>query len=127
VLLVDDHPDVLDMLSALLERQGYRVVALADPAAALRLDEWFAPAVAILDLGLPGMDGYELARALRQRPGFRDTRMLALSGYGQAEDRVRSQAAGFAGHLVKPVGGPELLAAIGPAAALPGEGPVPAQ
>jgi CheY-like chemotaxis protein len=58
--------------------------------------------VALLDIGLPGMSGYELAAELRRRPGFRNTDFVAVSGYGQSEDRARSEAAGFRAHLVKP-------------------------
>jgi CheY-like chemotaxis protein/anti-sigma regulatory factor (Ser/Thr protein kinase) len=112
VLMVDDNPDVLEAMCAMLEMSGHEVVALADPAAALKLHESFAPAVAILDIGLPGMSGHELAIELRKRPGFAATRFVAMSGYGQAEDHGRSEAAGFCAHLVKPVGGAEVAALI---------------
>jgi signal transduction histidine kinase len=103
VLLVDDNVDVLQGLRALLEVGGHEVQAVADPASALRASASFVPDLAILDIGLPGMDGYELAIELRRRPGFAGTRLVALSGYGQQADQARSLAAGFAHHLVKPI------------------------
>jgi signal transduction histidine kinase/DNA-binding response OmpR family regulator len=116
VLLVDDNPDVLDALSTLLAVKGHEVTALPDPHAALALPEAYAPEVALLDIGLPGMSGYELVAALKGRPGFAATDFVALSGYGQPEDRARSEAAGFSAHLVKPPVAQELiglLAALG--------------
>ncbi|WP_028104368.1 ATP-binding protein [Pseudoduganella violaceinigra] len=103
VLLVDDNQDVLQGLRALLEVSGHEVHAVADPASALRASASFVPDLAILDIGLPGMDGYELAIELRRKPGFGNTRLVALSGYGQQADQARSRAAGFAAHLVKPI------------------------
>ena len=103
VLLVDDNQDVLQGLRALLEVGGHEVQAVGDPASALRASASFVPDLAILDIGLPGMDGYELATELRRRPGFGNTRLVALSGYGQPADQARARAAGFAAHLVKPI------------------------
>ncbi|SFG92725.1 Signal transduction histidine kinase [Duganella sp. CF458] len=103
VLLVDDNQDVLQGLRALLEVGGHEVQAVGDPASALRASASFVPDLAILDIGLPGMDGYELATELRRRPGFGNTRLVALSGYGQPADQARARAAGFAVHLVKPI------------------------
>ncbi len=103
VLLVDDNQDVLQGLRALLEVGGHEVQAVGDPASALRASASFVPDLAILDIGLPGMDGYELAAELRRRPGFDNTRLVALSGYGQPADQARARAAGFAIHLVKPI------------------------
>ncbi|MGW8393536.1 ATP-binding protein [Pseudoduganella sp. HUAS MS19] len=103
VLLVDDNQDVLQGLRTLLEVGGHEVQAVADPASALRASASFVPDLAILDIGLPGMDGYELASELRRRPGFGNTRLVALSGYGQPADQARALAAGFAAHLVKPI------------------------
>ncbi|MGZ3182022.1 MAG: ATP-binding protein [Telluria sp.] len=110
VLLVDDNPDVLTALGELLRMSGHAVTALPDPAAALKLGPEYAPELAILDIGLPGMDGYDLALELARRPGFAETRFIALSGYGQEADRVRSRSAGFYAHLVKPVSGSQLAA-----------------
>jgi len=79
-------------------------VAVAhDGAAALPVAALQRPQIALLDIGLPGMDGYELARRLRAQPGLGQTALVALTGWGQEEDRRRSQEAGFAHHLVKPV------------------------
>jgi CheY-like chemotaxis protein len=117
VLLVDDNPDALNALCTLLAMKGHEVTALPDPRAALALPETYAPDVALLDIGLPGMSGYELVAALKGRPGFAATGFVALSGYGQPEDRARSEAAGFEAHLVKPPVAQDLftlLAALGP-------------
>jgi CheY-like chemotaxis protein len=110
VLLVDDNQDVLQGLRALLEVSGHEVQAVADPASALRTSASFVPDLAILDIGLPGMDGYELAAELRRRPGFSNTRLVALTGYGQQADQARARAAGFAAHLVKPITPAQLYA-----------------
>ena len=112
VLLVDDNADVLEAMRALLELGGHAVTALADPHAALELPDDYAPEVALLDIGLPGMNGYELLAALRARPGCAGTDFIALSGYGQPEDRARSLGAGFCAHLVKPPAPPELAALL---------------
>jgi signal transduction histidine kinase/FixJ family two-component response regulator len=112
VLLVDDNPDVLEGLRALLEVHGHQVETAADSASALRTSQHFAPDIAILDIGLPGMDGYELAAELRQQPGFAATHLVAMTGYGQPADRKRSRAAGFAAHLVKPVSASQLYALL---------------
>jgi len=112
VLLVDDNPDVLDALRTLLTLGGHEVTALPDPRAALALPEDYAPDVALLDIGLPGMSGYELMAELRRRPGYANADFVALSGYGQPEDRARSEAAGFAAHLVKPPAAQALAALL---------------
>jgi signal transduction histidine kinase/CheY-like chemotaxis protein len=112
LLLVDDNPDVLDAMRALLELGGHAVTALADPHVALALPDGHAPDIALLDIGLPGMNGYELLAALRARPGWGHTAFVALSGYGQPEDRARSLGAGFSAHLVKPPAPQELAALL---------------
>jgi CheY-like chemotaxis protein len=95
VLLADDNPDVLAVMRSLLELGCHAVTAVPDPQAALALPDGFAPLVALVDIALPSMSGYELADALRRRPDFRDTDFVVVSGYGQPEDRARSEAAGF--------------------------------
>ena len=90
-------------LGRLLTRRGYSVEVAHDGASALEKTRTFIPAVVLLDIGLPGMDGYEVARRMRTQPGAAGTVILALSGYGQEEDRARSRAAGFDQHLVKPI------------------------
>jgi CheY-like chemotaxis protein len=103
VLIVDDNADAAEMLAALLQTLGYETAVAHDGAAALDLARGFAPHVALLDIGLPIMDGYEVARRLHLLDGCRDTLLIAVSGYGQPSDRARSRQAGFAHHLVKPV------------------------
>jgi two-component system CheB/CheR fusion protein len=109
VLVVDDNADAREALRFLLEDEGHRVRTAGDGPTALREAETFRPDVVLLDIGLPGMDGYEVARRLRTRPGSRDSLIVAVSGYGQAEDRERSRAAGFDDHLLKPVPPKRLL------------------
>jgi signal transduction histidine kinase/ActR/RegA family two-component response regulator len=103
VLVVDDNIDAAETLRMLLEMNGHEVRCAHEGAQAIVLAMDFRPDVALLDIGLPRMDGFELARRLRARPEMRDTRLIALTGYGQAEDRSRALAAGFDDHLTKPV------------------------
>jgi signal transduction histidine kinase/methanogenic corrinoid protein MtbC1/CheY-like chemotaxis protein len=108
VLLVDDNVDAAESLAMLLRLRGHEVAVAYDGPAALRAAEARRPEVALLDIGLPSMDGYELARRLRPQPGLGRTVLVALTGWGQEEDRRRSAEAGFDHHLVKPVDLPEL-------------------
>ncbi len=117
VLVVEDNADVREMLEATLVVEGHEVRAVADGAAALAAAARLRPDVVIIDIGLPVMDGYELAAALRAR--FGDLRLIALSGYGLAEDVRRSSAAGFEAHLVKPVDSVRLAALLGAESAPP--------
>ena len=103
VLIVDDHVDGLQMLSALLTAQGHQVTMAQDGAGALKEAALAAFDVYILDIGLPDIDGYQLARQLRMTASGEHALMIALTGYGQAHDRVLSKAAGFDQHFVKPV------------------------
>ena len=112
ILVVDDNVDAAQLLADLLEAAGYHTLAAHDGPSALDAAEMFRPEVAILDLGLPIMDGFELARLLLARPALAATKLIALTGYGQAEDRARTTAAGFAAHFVKPVDNNTLRAAI---------------
>jgi len=110
VLVVDDNVDAADLLTIMLHAVGHHVTTAHDPLEALALVASAIPEVAVLDIGLPAMDGYELgARIKSQAPGCR---LIALTGYGQREDRARSAATGFDVHLVKPVEIDALLAAI---------------
>ncbi len=106
VLIVDDNEDAAELLAELLRKKGHEVEVAFDAPDALVTMSRFGPDTAILDIGLPTMNGYELAQRLREG-GF-DHRLIALSGYGQAPDRARSREAGFDAHLVKPVDYQEL-------------------
>jgi CheY-like chemotaxis protein len=103
VLVVDDNVDAAGLLADLLEHQGHTIRVAHDASEALALASTFVPDVALLDIGLPTMDGYELARRLRSLPAWRGARLIAVTGYGQASDRDRSKEAGFDHHLVKPI------------------------
>ena len=119
VLIVDDNVDAATGLADVLMAIGCTVRVAHDAARALVIAETYTPDVALLDLGLPAMDGFELARRLREIPGWDAVRLLAVTGYGQVSDRARSEAAGFDHHLVKPIS----LAVLRPLLPTPGEGP----
>jgi CheY-like chemotaxis protein len=103
VLIVDDYVDAAASMAALMKVDGHDVRVTHDGPAALELARQFKPTVVLLDIGLPGMNGFEVARALRAAPETTDCLLVAVSGYGQAEDQRQSQEAGFDRHLVKPV------------------------
>lgn len=103
VLVVDDNQDAADSLSALLEMDGFDVKAVYDGASAVAAVMAQVPDMIIMDLGMPGMDGYETARAIRQIAGAERILLLALTGWGQGDARRRTAEAGFDHHLVKPV------------------------
>ncbi len=103
VLVVDDNVDAAELLGEVLEMDGHRVTVVHDGTAALERMGAEEPEVIFLDIGLPGMDGYEVARRIRERAGGAGPRLVAVTGYGQASDRQRSREAGFDAHLVKPV------------------------
>jgi CheY-like chemotaxis protein len=109
VLLVDDNADAADMLGELLRDAGHEVCIAADGPAALAALDSFVPELALLDIGLPGMDGYELAGRLRADPRAEGMRIVALTGYGREPDRARALATHFDDHLVKPVDAERLL------------------
>jgi len=113
VLVVDDNTDAASTLELLLKSLGHEVRVANEGFAALRLAESFRPEVVLLDIGMPGLDGYEIARRLRASRLEPQPRIIAVSGWGQSADRERSQAAGFDLHLVKPVDMSELERAIG--------------
>jgi len=102
ILVVDDHRDAARILALLLESQGHEVRTVTDGARVIEAVQDFKPSVVFLDIGLPQVDGYELARRVRELPGGRDLRLVALTGWGHAEARERSRQAGFDDHLVKP-------------------------
>jgi len=102
ILLIEDNADAREALRALLELDGYEVHAAADGIEGLDLARTKAPEVALVDIGLPGFDGYEVARRMKALPAPPSV-MIALTGYSEPEDRQRATDAGFAAHLVKPV------------------------
>ena len=103
VLVVEDNDDSREMLQLLLESAGHLVETSADGPSGLARLQAFKPDVALIDVGLPGLDGYALARLVRAQPETSSVRLVALTGYGQAEDRARALAAGFDRHVTKPV------------------------
>jgi PAS domain S-box-containing protein len=116
VLVVDDDVDAADSLALLLRLSGYEARVAYSGATALQTAVEHRPEAVILDLGLPGMDGYELGRRLRQHPQMAAVRLIALTGYGRPENLDRSRAEGFAAHLVKPVELRQLLDFLKPVA-----------
>jgi CheY-like chemotaxis protein len=103
VLVVDDDADTADSLVLLLTLWGCRAAAAYDGRTGAGQALASRPDVVVLDLGLPGLDGYEVARRLRVAPGLEKVRLIAVSGFGGDEDRARSREAGFDYHLLKPV------------------------
>jgi len=108
VLVVDDNADSVAMLTMLLEMKGHVTAMAQSGPEALEKAETFRPDVVVLDIGLPGMDGYEVAGRLRQRFGGQGMTLVALTGWGSDEDRQRTREAGFHHHFTKPVD-PEAL------------------
>jgi CheY-like chemotaxis protein/nitrogen-specific signal transduction histidine kinase len=118
ILVIEDNVDSAEMLSFMLNLSGHETRTARDGAAALEMARAFKPQVILCDIGLPGLNGYEVARRLRAQPEFGEARLIAISGYGQEEDRRLSRDAGFDYHLIKPVEPAALiglLAALGPA------------
>jgi len=112
VLAVDDNVDAVEMVEEVLRAAGHVVAVAHDGPAALALLERFTPDVALLDIGLPVMDGYELGKRLHATPQGAGCRLIAITGYGQRHDIAKSMACGFEAHLVKPVDIDELLALV---------------
>jgi CheY-like chemotaxis protein len=102
LLVVDDNPDAADTLALLLRLQGYEVRVAHDGPTALATARDYRPRLIFLDLCMPGLDGYEVARRLRQQPDCQEFVLVALTGWGQQEDHHRTKEAGFDHHLVKP-------------------------
>jgi CheY-like chemotaxis protein len=103
VLVVDDNVDAAESIAMLLSLEGYEVRSVHAAAEALDAAQTFQPHLVLLDIGLPGMDGYEVARRLRAQQRVESMRVVAITGYGQQSDRERAREAGFDEHLVKPV------------------------
>ncbi len=109
ILVVDDMRDTRQILSTLLKKSGHEVLTAADGIAGLSAALEFRPHVALLDIGLPGMDGYELAKRIRQEPTLAHVVLVAMTGYGRESDRQQSREAGFNHHLVKPANFTQIL------------------
>lgn len=103
ILIVDDNTDSAESLSMLLEITGNKTYLAHDGVAAIEAIEQHRPEVVLLDIGLPKLDGHEVCRRVREQPWGKDILMIALTGWGQEDDRRKSEEAGFNGHLVKPV------------------------
>ena len=102
MLVVDDNRDAAETMGMLLKVLGTNVHVANDGPAALAAIETYRPDVVLLDIGMPGMDGFEVARRIRENRNYDDVVLIALTGWGQTEDRDRTRAAGFDHHLVKP-------------------------
>lgn len=102
IMLVDDNEDALRTLCLLFENAGYEVECVTDPLIALDVAKRFVPRVIVLDLGMPTLDGFALAKEIRGSAPLSETRLVALSGWGHDEFRKRAREAGFDRHLVKP-------------------------
>jgi PAS domain S-box-containing protein len=118
ILLVDDNVDAANSLALLLQANGHSVTVKHDGADALQYAASAVPEIMLVDIGMPGMDGYTLARKLRTLPQTANAVLIAITGYGQPEDRQRAEAAGFTHHLVKPVDAERLLALLARGTAL---------
>lgn len=123
VLVAEDNEDGRDMMQLLLESEGHTVVTAPDGPGAVAAAEAFRPEVAILDIGLPGLNGYKVAMAIRQSPAGAEMVLIAVSGLGQDEDKRRAFESGFDLHFTKPVDITrlsELLVAVGAGRVRPG-------
>ena len=109
ILVVDDNVDAADTLEALLGMDGFDVKAVYDGVAAVEAAERIRPDIIVMDIGMPGMDGYDAARMIRQQEGGKDVTLIALTGWGQTADKDRAGQAGFDHHLVKPVDYDQLM------------------
>jgi CheY-like chemotaxis protein len=112
VLIVDDNVDAAEILAAYLRLEGHEAKVLSDGTQLMTAAEVFEPQAIVLDIGLPGLNGYELAKQLRANAATSRVLLIALTGYGSDEDRARAAEAGFDCHSTKPAGPPEIQAAI---------------
>jgi len=108
MLVVDDNHDGADLMAVLLRLQGHEVEVAHDGYCALEIAARFEPEVVLLDIGLPGLNGYDVAKQLRQMNHQRPQCLIAMTGYGSDEDRQRTEEAGFNHHIVKPIEPAEL-------------------
>jgi CheY-like chemotaxis protein len=123
ILVADDNSDALESLATLLELGGHEVFSASNGALALESAERHQPDVALLDIGMPKLDGYEVARRIRAQPWGRRITLVALTGWGQDSDRQRSGEAGFDSHLVKPLDLDKLTELLGRLPIDPSVGP----
>ncbi|SRR5690606_26032024 len=114
VLIVDDNVDSASSIALVLEHSGHEVHVAHDGPSAVTIARRLRPEFVFLDLGLPGLDGFEVARTLRREPGLEAMRIIAVTGYGQESDRARSREAGIDQHLVKPADPAFLESLLGP-------------
>ena len=121
ILVVDDYPRVAESLMKMLELAGHEVRIALDGPGAIKEIATFRPEIVVLDIGLPGMSGYEVASQIRQNASSQQLMLIAISGYGQREDQVRARQAGFNHHLTKPVDCATLLELIAAAGSKPGD------
>jgi CheY-like chemotaxis protein len=112
ILIIEDNTDFREGLRLLLESWGHRVEEASGGAKGLELVRLKHPEIVLVDLGLPGVDGYAVARALRSEPGGEALLLVAITGYGRLSDRRRAQEAGFDAHMTKPVSPPDLAAIL---------------
>jgi CheY-like chemotaxis protein len=112
ILVIEDNEDAREMLRMALELAGHEVHAAPDGPSGVALAARMSPELVLVDVGLPGMDGYEVARRIRSVPGGKTMRLIAVTGYGQAQDRRRAEEAGFDLHLTKPVAAERLAEVI---------------
>ena len=111
ILLIEDNHDVAEMLAVYLQQLGHEVIQAHDGLTGLDAAVRHQPAVLVCDIGLPGLDGYEIARRVRNIPDLQACQLIAVSGYGDSTDRERARAAGFSHHITKPAD-PVLLAEL---------------
>jgi CheY-like chemotaxis protein len=119
VLIADDNRDAADSLAMLLEMEGHEVTVVHDGRQALASIEKLAPDIALLDIGMPEIDGYEVARRVRQGPSGTALTLIAVTGWGQDADRARAIEAGFDMHFTKPVEPERLIELLRAGAPLP--------
>ena len=119
MLVVDDNVDTVTTLQMLVQESGHDVRTAYDGSAAVEAALDYRPDVVLLDIGLPGLNGFEVAKRIRQQPALRDAVLVAMTGYGREADRRRSQEAGFDHHLVKPADFGKVLQILATAAESP--------
>lgn len=117
VMVVDDNEDAVETLVELLSAYGYAAKGLCDAVATLETAQDFRPDVLLIDIGMPGADGYELARTLRRMPETASARLIAVTGHAEESYRRLAEEAGFDDYLVKPINIEELLSLLGGAGA----------